>query len=492
MIRFQTFYYFLLLIFFNGCSEPNRNIVDADLVIVQINDVYEIDGVNQGKEGGLARIQGLVDSLKRVHEQVLLVHAGDFLNPSLIGNLKDSAGRKIKGQHMVEVMNSMSFDAVAFGNHEIDLSYTELQRRLNEMQFDMLTANLFYKDSSMVKPFSKHDQAIKPFKDFIVKTENGAKTLSLTSVILPYNKKNYVLYKDVDSTVNGLLMNELKDKDGVFLLSHLNRETDAELGEKYQSINLIMGGHDHYHFCDTVGSQRYVTKADANARTAWVHYITWNDASQEFLSNSLLVNVDGSIRKNTKVEDVVQKWRTFAKQQTAMQGYNLERVVADLDRPLNATEESIRSEQTNFGKLVCESMAAQFDTTDIVVLNSGSVRYDDLILSPVTEGDILKALPFGGGIKGAYVSGEFISQVLAASNDNRGTGAYLQVYQIPKDFSEYGVYFLVTTDYVAAGREKNLEFMKDLNWKTPKPKDSSEIDIRKIVINYLLQNRTNL
>jgi len=485
MKRFNIFFYFVLFALISGCESTVPKVPTADVVIVQVNDIYEIAGVNRGKEGNLSRVQGLVDSLKKIYPQVLLVHAGDFLNPSLIGNLKDEDGEKIQGKQMVEVMNAMSFDAVAFGNHEIDLNYPTLQKRLNEMEFDMISANLLFKDSIGMRPFRQRERSISGYKNFSVKTESGIKTLSLLSVILPYNLKNYVHYEKVSAAIQTNMVGLEEKADGVFLLSHLNREEDNIMGEKFQNINLIMGGHDHYNFCDTVGSERYVTKADANARTAWIHYVSWNDASKEFLSKPVLIPINSAIKKNAEVEQVIERWNQFASQKTSVQGYEMTNVLVNIDRPLDAREESIRSQQTDFGKLICEAMASKYDTADAVVLNSGSIRYDDLILNALTEGDVLKALPFGGGIKGAYLSGADLLRVYAASEQNSGSGGYLQVLQFPKDISEYGMYFVVTTDYVSSGREKNLEFMKGFEWEQPEDLAENENDIRKILIQYV-------
>ncbi len=476
---------FFLGLILQSCNETSTLIPKADVVIVQVNDIYEIDGVNGGKEGNLARVQGLVDSLKGIYSKVLLVHAGDFLNPSLMGNLKDEDGNCIKGKHMVEVMNAMSFDAVAFGNHEIDLKYSDLTKRLNEMQFDMISANLFYKDSVELRPFTQSNEAVKGFKTFDIETKRGIKKLSLLSVILPYNKKDYVHYTSVDSVVETFIQQNSKEYDGLFLLSHLNRAHDKSIGIQNEYINLIMGGHDHYNFCDTVGSERYVTKADANARTAWIHYVNWNENTQEFISSPVLISIDSTIQKNGKVEKVIQNWKDFAAAKTAEQGYDMNQRILEIDYPLDAREESIRSQQTDFGKLVCEAMASVFDTADVVVLNSGSVRYDDLILNPVTQGDILKALPFGGSISGTYMSGEMVLKIFESSKLNNSTGGYLQVLQVPKEISEFGMYYVITTGYMSAGRENNLGFLKDFDWEYPKNIEDNQNDIRKIIIDFL-------
>ena len=77
MNRLSTILYLAALFLLFSCQESVLEYPQADVVIVQVNDIYEIDGVNQGKGGNLARVQGLVDSLKKVYPQVLLVHAGD-------------------------------------------------------------------------------------------------------------------------------------------------------------------------------------------------------------------------------------------------------------------------------------------------------------------------------------------------------------------------------------------------------------------------------
>ncbi|HCK04800.1 MAG TPA: bifunctional metallophosphatase/5'-nucleotidase, partial [Flavobacteriaceae bacterium] len=63
----------------------------------------------------------VVDSLKAINPNTYLFMSGDFLNPSLLGNLKHE-GERIKGRQMIEVMNAMNFTMATFGNHEFDLS----------------------------------------------------------------------------------------------------------------------------------------------------------------------------------------------------------------------------------------------------------------------------------------------------------------------------------------------------------------------------------
>ena len=60
-----------------GCSTPT-------LHVLHINDVYRIDGVDSGDAGGMARLTTLREQLEREHPNLLLMHAGDFLFPSVL------------------------------------------------------------------------------------------------------------------------------------------------------------------------------------------------------------------------------------------------------------------------------------------------------------------------------------------------------------------------------------------------------------------------
>ena len=82
----------------------------------------------------MARVETLHQNLLKENKNTMLFLAGDFLNPSLIGTLKVDDER-VRGKQIVEVMNAMNFDAVAFCNHEFDLSQQDLQKRLNEVIF---------------------------------------------------------------------------------------------------------------------------------------------------------------------------------------------------------------------------------------------------------------------------------------------------------------------------------------------------------------------
>ena len=91
-----------LLVFLFGCKSTGGDAQSlsvestAELVVLQINDVYEIGALEGGKVGGLARVATLRKELTAKHDNVVTVLSGDFLNPSAIGLAKVN-GRRLRG-----------------------------------------------------------------------------------------------------------------------------------------------------------------------------------------------------------------------------------------------------------------------------------------------------------------------------------------------------------------------------------------------------------
>ena len=489
-------YIFLIGVSIIGCSPAqNRDSTDFKLTILQMNDVYEISASADGK-GGLAAVGGLIDSIRKEEKFVLVFHAGDFLNPSLIGNLRDSGGEKIAGKQMVEAMNILDLDAVAFGNHEFDLGEEVLLKRLDEMAFSMISGNVNHKVGDNIEPFSLKNQSVPKTLIWKFPYLEDSLTVGLGSVTLPYSQKEWVFYDDVMKSAS-LSNVALQEKcDLVLFLTHLNRDEDQQLAASLNNVPLIMGGHDHYHFIDTVGSS-YIAKADANAKTIWRHDLVYRSSSQKWTVSSTLINIDERIRPNETLVDLVNRWEEFARENTAAEGFNANRVVAEFIDVMDATETVIRSEQTKVGEWICDALKWSQTNSDVVLFNSGSVRYDDLLPNKITEADILKMLPFGGGVVTAEINGKELREILEIGLfENVGTGGYFQASEVSKvngnwfignnPIQDDSVYNMVSTSYLSMGKEKGLSKLGNYTWYAPSKvqEEGLENDIRKILIAY--------
>src|SRR5687768_4161319 len=114
--------------------------------ILQINDVYKIEGLEGGQLGGLARVRTLRKLLESDGSKVLVMHGGDALFPSVMS-------KYLEAKPIIDVMNLLDGDAakfdpsmmVGFGNHELDKSDDKiLLARLKDSQFHWVATNTLH------------------------------------------------------------------------------------------------------------------------------------------------------------------------------------------------------------------------------------------------------------------------------------------------------------------------------------------------------------
>jgi hypothetical protein len=106
--------------------------------ILQLNDVYEMLPLDQQRKGGLARVARVRQLLLEENSKTFTILAGDFLSPSALSQAKVN-GTILNGKQMIAAFNTLGLDFVTFGNHEFDLSQSELISRMNESTFKCIS-----------------------------------------------------------------------------------------------------------------------------------------------------------------------------------------------------------------------------------------------------------------------------------------------------------------------------------------------------------------
>jgi 2',3'-cyclic-nucleotide 2'-phosphodiesterase (5'-nucleotidase family) len=399
-----------------------------------MNDVYEITPLEGGKVGGMARVATLRKQLLKKNNNLLTVHAGDFLNPSLIGTIKQN-GKRISGRQMIEVMNVTGVDLATFGNHEFDLKEADFQERLNESTFTWTSCNTFQRCGDRTYPFYKEIKGRKQFVEDryiwnISDADGTAISVGIFGVTLPVNQVDYVHYDDFFASAKTTVAELKQQTDVVIGLTHLELQQDKALAEIIEGVPLFMGGHDHDNMKHTVNNI-VITKADANVKTVYLHTLTHNKLTKETTLKSELVKIDESIAFDPDVQAVVEKWRVILMENIKEVVPDAERVIFVTSEPLDGRESSNRLKQTNLGTIMTKAyFLAAKNPVDAAVMNSGSIRIDDQLVGAITPLDIFRALPFGGGVIEVEMTGILLKELLNASEQKIGNGAYLQVYKI--------------------------------------------------------------
>jgi 2',3'-cyclic-nucleotide 2'-phosphodiesterase (5'-nucleotidase family) len=477
--------------------------------LLQLNDVYEIAPLEKGKVGGMARIGTIRKRLLAETPNLLTVMAGDFLSPSLLGTMK-FGNSLVKGRQMVEVMNAVGFDLVVFGNHEFDLKEDELQQRINESSFAWISTNIMNRKKDIIQPFFKETTGSNSFfpETHYWTIQDNSKGLSAKvgfyGVCLADNQQPYVYYEDPFIEA-GKAYREIRESADIILgLTHLELAQDLKMASLLPETVLIMGGHEHENSYDKVGNTA-IAKADANAKTAYIHRFTYNLKTKEITLSSELMKVTDAIPDDPAVSSIVTRWNNYQRQQISTITSNPDEVIYKASEPLDGLEKSVRNFQTNLGNLIAAGFVyAASQPADGAFFNGGSIRVDDKLMGDITPVDIFRALPFGGSLFEVEMKGSLLVKILSAGVENKGKGGYLQWHNI--NYDEQGrkwqinkqqidtdkVYRLMTNDYVFAGKEARLEFLNKNNpdivkWSTAADNDASDLrsDVRRAVIAYL-------
>jgi 2',3'-cyclic-nucleotide 2'-phosphodiesterase (5'-nucleotidase family) len=515
MKMFTANYILAALLLLAACRPTRVPVVSKEdgkleAVFVQVNDVYEIAPLSGGKYGGMARVATLKKQYLAKNNNTYLVMAGDFVSPSVYNSLKYE-GQRVRGKQMIEAMNAAGTNLAVFGNHEFDITEQELQDRINESDFDWVASNTFQKKPAGHKPFLKVKNSVTtPIpEEYIFEARDADGTTARIGVIgitLPFNKAEYVSYTDPFEAAEKVY-NRLRDKcDAVVALTHQLMEDDIALAKRLPGLAAIIGGHEHDMRFEKVGNV-YITKAHANAKSAYIVKLKINKNDKTVDVDTELKELDNRIPFDNATNAVVNKWIEIADKNFASIGFNARNVVMNRGDVLDGRESEIRHHPTNLSRLVVDAVAAASPTSDVVIFNTGSIRIDDFIAPPITEYDIIRALPFGGGLREVEMKGTLLIRILdVGTKKNIGIGGYLvhrpatfdsttnkwMLNNVPLDPTK--TYKVVMPDFLLSGKETNLDFINVNNPEMVKVHNAvttlgdPRSDVRLAIIRYL-QNK---
>lgn len=450
-----------------------------EVVFLQMNDVYEI-APSAANLGGLARVANIRKELLAKNPNTITVLAGDFISPSVTGTLRYE-GKRIRGKQMVDCLNTLGLDWVVFGNHEFDYDDpADLQARLDESNFTWLGGNARLKTQTWTVQFYKNrngGQEICPdYKTVSLKDADGTSLeLGVFGVLINTGRKPYVEYTDWAESAKKSY-DALKPKTDVVVgLTHLAIDDDLKLAAMLPELPLIMGGHEHENSMNKVGKTT-VAKADANAKTVYVHTLRYDKKTKTATVRSELRKVDASVSDEAATAATVAKWEKIKNEALATSGFDPSKVVTDKIKSLDCRETTVRNKPAEVGDLLTKAMiAASKNKPECAIVNSGSIRVDDVVFGPLTELDIVRMLPFGGAIVEVEMRGSLLRKTLDAGAGNKGNGGYLQYLNIRRDeaqkqwfinnaaLSDTKTYRVILPEFLLTGSEQNMPFLKASN-----------------------------
>jgi len=406
--------YIVLLLLLSACAATDDRRTST-LTLIHLNDTYRMSPVEDGAAGGFGRVVTVIRSLQSEGRDVHILHAGDFLYPSLESQLWN-------GLQMVDALNFVAELAPIYlvaGNHDFEHDNPEhLVNAIRASRFHWLGDNYRLEtgeadvDSALQSGFSfRHDDKVIGVFSLTMHPDEGD------------NDRPYVR---VDRDYVGIAEKVISDfenrgADLIVGLTHLDFATDLEIAKlkaAHPRFVFVVGGHEHEPRQSQANSTAAaVMKGASNARVIWQIDVEFDPGGRARINGQAL-DMDRSVVEDSEFLVVQNKWRNELLEKFPF----LEARIGAAAIPLDATEATIRNEETSWGNFITDQMRLAFGepAADLAFLNSGTLRIDDYIADEVNFEDVGRTFGFSSFLRYMTMTGAEFRQVMEAGY--RGTG----------------------------------------------------------------------
>lgn len=388
--------------------------------ILHSNDMHGdfLAEVRQGSGeliGGLALLSGYVKKVRAEEENVLYVIAGDMVQGSLIDT-------EYKGVSTMEIMNLLSPDVVALGNHELDYGLPHLLFLEKVAAFPIVNANLYIRKymRRLMRPYIILQKAGFDILFTGIITEKIMDTLRQDTLI-----GSFVTLEEASEAI-GTICNAYKndDIDLTIVLTHIGLESDIQLASLLDpewGVDMIIGGHSHS-VLDQPLRVNNILIAQAGVGTNQIGRfdITVDDDTNAILDYSWhLVEIkEGIAVPDPDLLAMIEQYKARVEEK-----YNA--ILCMFARVLSHPQ---REKETELGNLFADILAENAEC-DVMLLGSGSIRAENLGPA-VTLGSLKACFPFDDKILRGTLTGAQLWRVFSYTMrpENRtGEGECYQV-----------------------------------------------------------------
>lgn len=435
---------------------------DSDhLVILHTNDTHSQIDPDRHDKGGIVRRRALIDSIRSVRDNVVLVDAGDAVQGSLYYTL-------FSGEVERKMMNDLGYDIQILGNHEFDKGLDVLAREWKQLNATRLSTN--------------YDMTGTPleglFVPSVMKEFNGKKVAFIGINLNPegiVSADNYkgVKYIDAVKAANAEATRlKTEGADMVIAITHIGYENDKDyddlkLAAASKDIDVIIGGHSH-------------TVVDPNDRST----PTWRVPNAA--GDTISVLQTGSSGTYLGEIDIDLDTREVKAQLIPVDSRLDDRLDPNAEaiiKPYREKVEKMRNEVIGespyeFGRKSPEMLNLLSDfvmmrgeeicgkPVDLSIMNKGGIR-TDLAKGKITKGEIIDIAPFDNSVVVLEIKGKDLLDnfKVMASQDGNGVSKNVRVLYDPntREINSAEIngtpvdpdkaYRLATIDYLAAGND---------------------------------------
>ncbi len=204
-------------------------------------DPFPDDGGRNANQGGAVRRAALINQIRSLEDQVLLLDSGDIFQGTPYFNF-------FLGEVEMKLMSQMGYDAATIGNHDFDGGIENLANQLRHAEFPLLTANYDFKDT----PLAGKTEPYRVFEKGGIRVGVFGLGIALQGLV-PAQLFGNTDYLDPMERGNQTAshLRSAEKCDLIVCLSHLGfrygdgKVSDVTLAAGSRNIDIILGGHTH-------------------------------------------------------------------------------------------------------------------------------------------------------------------------------------------------------------------------------------------------------
>jgi len=235
------------------CSISTGLFSQKKVVILHTNDTHSrieplpATDKSYPNTGGVVNRKAIIDSIRTIEPNVLLLDAGDFVQGTPYFNL-------FKGRVEAGAMNLMKYDAATIGNHEFDYGLDTMKMIFKRLDFPIVNCNYDFSRTTL-------KNEVKPY---IILKRFGLK-IGILGVgpqlegLVQKDKYEGVVFNPIIPSVNKYaeILKKEKKCDLIICLSHVGYADthagdseehvvlDTEIAQNTNDVDIIIGGHSH-------------------------------------------------------------------------------------------------------------------------------------------------------------------------------------------------------------------------------------------------------
>jgi 5'-nucleotidase / UDP-sugar diphosphatase len=384
----------------------------VEVTFLLVCDIYDM-APNQDGRGGLAKVAAVFAAERKSRQNVVTVHAGDAISPSLMSGLD-------RGAHMIDLLNGLDLDVFVPGNHEYDFGPDVFRKRMAEARFPIFAANL-------ADAAGKALPAIRG--DYLYEADGvkfGIIGLTAEDSVTRSSPGDLEFSPSLKVALDRAAKLRKAGADFIVLAAHAPRHVDEVL-RRESGADLILSGDDHDlllgfdgktafleamqdgYYVGAIDLEVTIGEKDGKRRLRW-----WPNFR---LIDTAAVTPDPAMAARVAVyEERLSK--------------ELDHPVAALAAEMDSRNAMMRGGEAAIGNLFADAVRERL-AADAALLNGGGFRGNKLYHAPgtITRRDVLAELPFGNKAYLLAITGRDLKAALeqGLARAENLTGAFPQV-----------------------------------------------------------------